>query len=101
MDQRCHGRSFGLPGFEPPSTVQASAQDLGRFLKAKLGPKQLSALLGHSLGGKVVMELLQQNRQKPPAKQVHFYFEVRSIQINDVRACQESASSCVSLKCSS
>lgn len=70
MDQRCHGRSLGLAKSCEPSTVADSAADLGRFLDRKLANARLDVLLGHSLGGKVVLDLLQQRQEHPPCKQV-------------------------------
>ena len=50
-----------------------SADDLSQFLQAKLGGKKLEFLAGHSLGGKVVLNLLQQARSNPPTQQVREY----------------------------
>ena len=72
VDQRCHGSSLGLKHLPQPSTVAASAADVGRFLDSKLGGRPLDALIGHSLGGKVVLDLLTQRRDSPPTKQVLF-----------------------------
>lgn len=60
MDQRNHGNSSRLPGFEPPHTLQSSAADIAHLLNDVLGEKPLHALLGHSLGGKVALSYLQQ-----------------------------------------
>jgi pimeloyl-ACP methyl ester carboxylesterase len=53
-----------------PNTVAASANDLGRLLDVQLGGRPLNTLIGHSLGGKVVLDLLTQRRDTPPTKQV-------------------------------
>jgi pimeloyl-ACP methyl ester carboxylesterase len=70
VDQRCHGSSLGLKNLPQPSSVAASAADVGRFLDMKLGGRPLEALIGHSLGGKVVLDLLTQRQDTPPTKQV-------------------------------
>jgi len=69
VDQRCHGTSMGLRNLPQPSSVANSAADVGRFLDVKLGGRPLEALIGHSLGGKVVLDLLTQRRDTPPTKQ--------------------------------
>jgi len=74
VDQRCHGSSLGLRNLAKPSTVAASAADVGRFLDVKLGGRQLDTLIGHSLGGKVVLDLLAQRQETPPTKQVQLTF---------------------------
>lgn len=70
MDQRCHGRSLGIMEDCENSTVGASANDLSRFLEDKLGGRKLEFLAGHSLGGKVVLDLLQNSQSNPPTQQV-------------------------------
>ena len=70
MDQRCHGRSLGAVDNCESSTVAASANDLSRFLQSKLGSRKLEFLAGHSLGGKVVLDLLQNSQSNPPTQQV-------------------------------
>lgn len=70
VDQRCHGRSLGIGRDTDPSTVGASARDLGKFIDAKLSGRSIDFLAGHSLGGKVVLDLLQQQRHDPPTNQV-------------------------------
>ena len=70
MDQRCHGRSLGVARGSEPSTVSESAMDLSKFLHAELPGVMLDFLAGHSLGGKVVLDLLTQEQQEPPTKQV-------------------------------
>ncbi len=58
MDQRNHGQSSR--GFRGPHTLAASAHDLHVLLRERLGSGTPAALLGHSLGGKVVLEYLRQ-----------------------------------------
>ena len=70
VDQRCHGRSLGVGQGGAESSVGASANDLSKFLKVKLGGKKLEFLAGHSLGGKVVLDLLQHSQSSPPTQQV-------------------------------
>lgn len=53
-----------------PSSIEASARDLGAFLDAQLQGGRIEFLAGHSLGGKVVLDLLQQRQNCAPAKQV-------------------------------
>lgn len=54
LDQRNHGRSFQDPGFDYPSMVQ----DLADWLDQQ-GLEQ-PVILGHSMGGKVLMNFLGQ-----------------------------------------
>ena len=37
VDQRCHGRSTGLPGLNPPHTLAASAKDVINLMARQLG----------------------------------------------------------------
>ena len=73
VDLRNHGKSAGQP---PPHTLAAAAGDLRRLLGTLPGGGGgggAHALVGHSLGGKVVLELLQQlaeARDAPLPKQV-------------------------------
>lgn len=60
VDLRMHGRSRG---FEPPHTLSACARDLERLRRATGRPP--SALLGHSFGGKVVLEALKGEKEGP------------------------------------
>ena len=60
MDQRNHGKSGHLPGFDPPHTLEASAADIAALLRKVLGDRPLHAMLGHSLGGKVALSYLRQ-----------------------------------------
>ena len=62
VDQRNHGKSGHLPGFDPPHTLASSAADIAELLHSVLGERPLHAMLGHSLGGKVAMSYLQQAR---------------------------------------
>ncbi len=59
LDLRNHGDSSTVPGIHAPHTLTAAAQDVAYTLKHVLGDAP-DVLLGHSLGGKVVLELLRQ-----------------------------------------
>lgn len=72
VDQRCHGQSLGISGLPQPSSVKASAQDLGRLIDTSLAGVTIDAIIGHSLGGKVVLDLLQQRKDAPPSKQASY-----------------------------
>jgi len=67
---------MGLRNLPQPSSVANSAADVGRFLDVKLGGRPLEALIGHSLGGKVVLDLLTQRRDTPPTKQVPLFLRL-------------------------
>jgi pimeloyl-ACP methyl ester carboxylesterase len=58
VDLRLHGDSPG--GFPPPHTVGAAASDLLSLL-ADASPGPVTALVGHSLGGKVVLAAQRQS----------------------------------------
>ena len=60
VDQRNHGASSEVRGFHPPHSIQASAGDLLSLVKTKLSGRIPDMLVGHSLGGKTVLELLRQ-----------------------------------------
>lgn len=55
VDLRAHGQSVG---FAPPHTVEACARDV-RALSPKI-PGPVHAVLGHSFGGKVALEMLRE-----------------------------------------
>lgn len=56
IDLRCHGHSRG---FQPPHTLDACVGDLMNFAReTDLWP---SAMMGHSLGGKVLMQLAKEH----------------------------------------
>ena len=57
VDQRNHGASSEVRGFHPPHSIQASAGDLLSLVKTKLSGRIPDMLVGHSLGGKTVLEL--------------------------------------------
>ena len=59
VDQRNHGASAALP-FHPPHSIEAAAEDLSELIGARLGGRVPEALLGHSLGGKTVLQFLKQ-----------------------------------------
>lgn len=57
LDQRCHGKS-GQLGLPPPHTLAASAEDILRLFRDGLEYADApDVLVGHSLGGKVCLEL--------------------------------------------
>jgi pimeloyl-ACP methyl ester carboxylesterase len=56
VDLRLHGESQGA--FAPPHTVEAAARDVGELLATLDRPAR--AVLGHSFGGKVALELARQ-----------------------------------------
>jgi pimeloyl-ACP methyl ester carboxylesterase len=63
LDLRCHGRSAGGPGLEGPHALAAAAADVARTLAAAGAGAPGGAgwlLVGHSLGGKVGLELVRQ-----------------------------------------
>ena len=60
VDQRNHGASSEVKGFHPPHSIQASAGDLLDLVQTKLRGRTPDLLVGHSLGGKTVVELLRQ-----------------------------------------
>ncbi|KAK9837956.1 hypothetical protein WJX74_008474 [Apatococcus lobatus] len=60
VDQRNHGKSGHLPGFNPPHTLASSAADIAALFDDVLGGRPLHAMLGHSLGGKVALSYLRQ-----------------------------------------
>ena len=60
VDQRNHGASSEVRGFHPPHSIQASAGDLLSLVQEKLSGRVPDMLVGHSLGGKTVLELLRQ-----------------------------------------
>lgn len=65
VDQRNHGHSAELAGFDPPHTLQAAAQDLHELIQQKYDSQQLSVMVGHSLGGKTTLAYLQQMAAMP------------------------------------
>ena len=71
VDQRNHGASSAL-AFHPPHSVEASAGDLADLIDARLGGRVPEAMLGHSLGGKTVLEFLRRQAEqgRPLPKQV-------------------------------
>ena len=65
VDQRNHGHSAELEGFDPPHTLQAAAQDLHELIQQKYDSQQLSVMVGHSLGGKTTLAYLEQMAAMP------------------------------------
>jgi len=60
-DLRNHGATASRPGFHAPHTIQSAAGDVMSLLSRERDERGLkfSFLAGHSLGGKVAMEVLQ------------------------------------------
>ncbi|EFN54057.1 hypothetical protein CHLNCDRAFT_136142 [Chlorella variabilis] len=63
LDSRFHGQSRGLTGLGPPHSVDSMTADVARTLAegvhaGRWGPPEV--LLGHSIGGLIVLELAQQ-----------------------------------------
>jgi pimeloyl-ACP methyl ester carboxylesterase len=58
VDLRLHGDS--LHGFSPPHTVSAAADDVARLMDRLAAPSATLAVLGHSFGGKVAIELARE-----------------------------------------
>ena len=54
VDLRCHGAS----GCEPPTGMRDAADDVAETLEAELGSIRLDVAWGHSLGGRTVLQLL-------------------------------------------
>lgn len=74
VDLRNHGKSAAKPGFSGPHTLASAAADVIRTVAAG-GHGRIDALIGHSLGGKVCLEVSQQLMQSqtgpmPPPRQV-------------------------------
>ncbi len=63
VDLRLHGESH--TGFAPPHTVRAAARDVAELVASLPGPAKAEAVLAHSFGGKVAIELA---RDPGPAK---------------------------------
>lgn len=64
VDLRLHGDSRHLPG---PNTIAAAARDVVELHEAAGDPERPAAVLGHSLGGKVALEMTA--RLRPPPRQ--------------------------------
>src|SRR5215471_2259083 len=62
VDLRLHGDSRS--GFSPPHSVRAAAADVLELVQALPGP--VEALVGHSLGGKVVLAVQRASGQRFP-----------------------------------
>lgn len=62
VDLRLHGDSQGFP---PPHTIEAAARDIVEALPDVGGGVPVRAVLGHSFGGKVAIELARQLAAAP------------------------------------
>ncbi|GIL77931.1 hypothetical protein Vretifemale_7403 [Volvox reticuliferus] len=49
-----------MPGLHPPNNMLSSAEDVSRLIRHVVGSESPGAVLGHSMGGKVALALLQQ-----------------------------------------
>jgi len=75
VDLRNHGKTYGRSGFTEPHDMPSSARDLvhfaGTVVRNKCG-RAPDAVIGHSLGGKVVLEYVKQMAEQaelePPAQ---------------------------------
>ena len=68
VDLRNHGKSSDLPGLTPPHTLQSAAQDVITTVHNNW-PGRIDALIGHSLGGKVALEITSQLAEGAPLPQ--------------------------------
>jgi pimeloyl-ACP methyl ester carboxylesterase len=64
LDLRNHGSSSKLQGIHPPHTMETAAQDIIHLVRHALGGQTPDLMIGHSLGGKVLLELLEQLQQE-------------------------------------
>eukprot|EP00897_Mesotaenium_endlicherianum_P005263 jgi/Mesen1/4765/ME000242S03943 len=78
LDLRNHGKSAQLTGFDPPHDIRSAARDVVNLVQGKSSQwGQVQVAIGHSLGGKVVLEYARQLAENaegssnvPPPKQV-------------------------------
>ena len=63
VDLRCHGKSTQKSGLKPPHNLQAAAGDFVRLVKKETSRNRLDGFVGHSLGGKVLMQYLLSIRE--------------------------------------
>ena len=59
LDLRNHGRSARLT-FAPPHTIDSAATDIIRLIEDEFDSRTPDIIMGHSLGGKIVLSFLQQ-----------------------------------------
>lgn len=55
VDLRNHGKSTEIRGLEPPHSIENSAKDLANLVKVQ-GWAWPDVVIGHSMGGKVVLD---------------------------------------------
>ena len=61
VDLRCHGASAQLAGIRPPHDLRSAANDFVQTISVELPEGDtLEGLVGHSLGGKVVLQYLEE-----------------------------------------
>jgi len=60
VDLRNHGKSSQQLGLDPPHTLEAAAKDVISTVQASWPSGKIDALIGHSLGGKVALEITKQ-----------------------------------------
>lgn len=58
VDQRNHGRSAGLEGFDPPHDISSAAKDVANLVKAEKWDSPY-VVIGHSMGGKVALDFAE------------------------------------------
>ncbi|KAG2438466.1 hypothetical protein HXX76_005019 [Chlamydomonas incerta] len=64
VDLRCHGASARRPGINPPHNMATAAEDVARLVYEQCGHQPPAAILGHSMGGKVALALLEHTRSR-------------------------------------
>ena len=64
MDLRNHGKSAQY-SFDPPHSITAAGGDLARLVEKQFLDRQPEVVIGHSLGGKVVLSYLQHTMGYP------------------------------------
>ncbi|KAG2430691.1 hypothetical protein HYH02_013688 [Chlamydomonas schloesseri] len=69
VDLRCHGASARRPGLNPPHNMATAAEDVARLVYEQCGHQPPAAVLGHSMGGKVALALLELTRARPTGLQ--------------------------------
>jgi len=60
VDLRNHGKSSRRAGLDPPHTLEATARDVIKTVAHSWPGGDIDALIGHSMGGKVCLELVRQ-----------------------------------------
>lgn len=82
MDLRHHGESAKLGGFNPPNDIPSAASDLAELVRARPWGWP-DVIVGHSLGGKVILDYAQKTvagnygHDAVPPKQVKRILEMK------------------------